>query len=164
MINTLNSLLVNLHNNKLFSTSVIVVIILSSLLIGAKTYDINPTYLAILDALDAAVIIFFLIEIIIRFWVWEHKLTFLKNGWNIFDTLVVSISLIPINESEFVLLARLIRIFRVLHLVSAIPELRGAHYSTASGIAVYGLCLIDDVYFVLYLCSSRDVDFCSDKS
>ena len=148
MINTLNSLLVNLHNNKLFSTSVIVVIILSSLLIGAKTYDINPTYLAILDALDAAVIIFFLIEIIIRFWVWEHKLTFLKNGWNIFDTLVVSISLIPINESEFVLLARLIRIFRVLHLVSAIPELRGLIIALLRALPSMGYVLL--MMFILF--------------
>jgi voltage-gated sodium channel len=48
----------------------------------------------------------------------------LTNGWNIFDTLVVTISLIPIDESEFALLARLVRIFRVLRLISAIPELR----------------------------------------
>jgi voltage-gated sodium channel len=47
-----------------------------------------------------------------------------KDKTAIFDTLIVTISLIPIDQSEYALLARLIRIFRVLRLVSAIPELR----------------------------------------
>ena len=41
-----------------------------------------------------------------------------------FDTAIVMISLIPIQESEMALLGRLIRIFRVLRMVSVIPELR----------------------------------------
>ena len=41
-----------------------------------------------------------------------------------FDTLIVTMSLIPIEDSEVVLLARLVRIFRVLRLISIIPELR----------------------------------------
>ena len=124
MLEKINDKLISLHNNKLFESLVIAVIILSSLLIGAKTYNINHNYLIVLEYLDTAVTLFFLTEIVLRFLSWQHKLTFFKNGWNLFDFLIVTISLIPINESEFILLARLIRIFRVLRLVSAIPELR----------------------------------------
>jgi voltage-gated sodium channel len=49
---------------------------------------------------------------------------FFKKGWNIFDFVIVVASLVPINDSEMVLIARLLRVFRVLRLVSMIPELR----------------------------------------
>ena len=124
MLNTLQKTLLKLHNNKLFEFSVIGVIIFSSLLIGVKTYDLNPNYLFVLEVLDMGVTVFFLIEILLRFITTPNKKRFFHNAWNIFDTLIVTISLIPIDQSEYALLARLIRIFRVLRLVSAIPELR----------------------------------------
>ncbi len=118
-----NSLL-RLHNNKAFEFSVIGVIILSSLLIGVKTYDINPNYLLLLEILDIGVTIFFLTEISLRFITTVNKKRFFHNAWNVFDTFIVIVSLIPVDQSEYALLARLIRIFRVLRLISAIPELR----------------------------------------
>lgn len=120
----LQQLIIKLHQNKAFEFSVIGVIILSSLLIGAKTYDISPSWLAALYVLDIGVTLFFLLEISLRFIACEQKKRFFTSAWNVFDTLIVTISLIPIDESEFALLARLIRIFRVLRLISVIPELR----------------------------------------
>lgn len=115
---------IQLKNNRVFEWFVIGIIIFSALLIGVQTYSISPIYLQILKALDLGVTIFFLIEITIRFLSEKNKKDFFKSGWNIFDTLVVVVSLIPIQDSEMVLLARLIRIFRVLRMVSVIPELR----------------------------------------
>lgn len=113
-----------LHKNKIFEFGIIAIIIFSSLLIGVKTYDINPNYIVVLEVLDIGVTIFFLIEIITRFLATDNKLKFFNSAWNIFDTIIVVVSLIPIDQSEYALLARLIRIFRVLRLISAIPELR----------------------------------------
>jgi len=45
------------------------------------------------------------------------------NGWNLFDFSIVVLSLIPAT-GEFALVARLIRVLRVLRLVSAVPQLR----------------------------------------
>ncbi|SFV59594.1 hypothetical protein MNB_SUP05-5-198 [hydrothermal vent metagenome] len=120
----MNKLLLKLYNNKLFEFVVIIVIVLSALLIGIKTYDIDPYYLSVLHLLDTTITIFFLIEVIIRFLAHPQKKYFFKNAWNIFDVLIVTISLLPINESEFAFLARLIRIFRVLRLISVVPDLR----------------------------------------
>jgi voltage-gated sodium channel len=53
-----------------------------------------------------------------------NMLRFFSKGWNVFDFIIVTASLIPIEESEMALLGRLLRIFRVLRLVSIIPELR----------------------------------------
>ncbi len=124
MFETLKKSIVNLRHNKLFEIFVITVIIISALEIGAKTYDLPDTAISFTKYLDIFITFFFLIEILIRFIAEENKKAFFKSGWNVFDTLVVVISLIPVDESEMVLLARLIRIFRVLRMISIIPELR----------------------------------------
>ncbi|MBA6340789.1 ion transporter [Colwellia sp. MB02u-10] len=113
-----------LKNNKFFELSVICVIIISALEIGAKTFPLSSTAISITSLLDTFITLFFLFEISLRFLTEEKKINFFKSAWNIFDTLVVVVSLIPINHSEMVLLARLVRVFRVLRMVSVVPELR----------------------------------------
>ncbi len=113
-----------LRSNKVFELFVISIIIFSALVIGAKTYDISPATLWFVHLLDWLITFFFLTEIIIRFLGEEHKSDFFKHGWNIFDTLIVVTSLIPVEDSELAIIGRLIRIFRVLRMVSIIPELK----------------------------------------
>lgn len=113
-----------IHNNRLFETAVISIIILSAMVIGANTYDIGPRWQALLTTLDVAVTVFFLFEILLRMAVEKNLRDFFRQGWNIFDFLIVTVSLIPLDETDMVLLARLLRIFRVLRLISFIPELR----------------------------------------
>jgi voltage-gated sodium channel len=113
-----------LKNNKFFELSVICVIIISALEIGAKTFPLSNTAISITSLLDTFITVFFLFEISLRFLTEEKKINFFKSAWNIFDTLVVVISLIPVNDSEMALLARLVRVFRVLRMVSVVPELR----------------------------------------
>ena len=109
---------------KAFETLVIVVIVVSALAIGAHTYNLPNWSLTLLKVLDISITLFFLFEIIIRMLVIPRFKDFFKNGWNVFDTIIVLGSLIPIDNSETVLLARLLRIFRVLRLISFVPELR----------------------------------------
>lgn len=112
-----------IDSSKLFQGVVIAVIILSALLIGVKTHDLSENAVALLAILDLGVTVFFVIEITIRFLAYPNKKLFFKSGWNIFDTIIVIGSLIPTGGSG-VLLARLLRVFRVLRLVSMVPELR----------------------------------------
>ncbi len=113
-----------LRNNKIFEMVVITIIILSALVIGATTYDIDPKWLAVLYVFDIAVTLFFLAEVLIRMMAEERLRDFFREGWNVFDFVIVAASLIPIGGTQMVLLARLLRVFRVLRLVSIIPELR----------------------------------------
>lgn len=114
----------NIRNNKVFELFVIAIIIFSALMIGANSYQISGTSLQILSVLDLMITIIFLIEIIIRFIGEPEKKYFFKNAWNVFDTFIVIVSLIPIEDSELAVLGRLVRIFRVLRMISIIPELR----------------------------------------
>jgi voltage-gated sodium channel len=117
------SRLKKIDSSPIFQWSIITVIIISALLIGAKTHDLSPEAIRILAFLDNAITVFFVFELTIRFMAFPNKKAFFKSGWNIFDTLIVIGSLIPTGGSG-VLLARLLRVFRVLRLVSMVPELR----------------------------------------
>lgn len=140
-----------LKNNRIFEFVVIGIILISALEIGAKTYALPAGVLPYLKVLDWFVTIFFLIEITIRFIAEPNKRHFFKDGWNVFDTLVVVISLIPIDESEMALLARLIRVFRVLRMVSVIPELRVLISSLVKALPQLGyVMLLMFIIFYIY--------------
>lgn len=113
-----------LRSNRAFELFVVAIIVFSALIIGAKTYDIPPLATRIIVILDWAVTLFFLTEISIRFMGEPRKRDFFRSGWNVFDTLIVLVSLVPIQNSDMALIGRLIRVFRVLRMVSMIPELR----------------------------------------
>jgi len=113
-----------IQNNKLFEVFVISVIVLSAVLVGVRTYPVAETYLPLLNLLDYAVTLFFLAEILIRLASAPSLGGFFRRGWNVFDFLVVVASLVPTSWAGTVLVARLLRVFRVLRLVSFIPELR----------------------------------------
>ena len=112
------------RSNRLFELIIILVIIASALLIGVKTYQLPSWVKPLLDGLDLLITLIFLVEISIRFLGEPQKRAFFRNGWNVFDTLIVFISLIPIDDTDSALVARLVRVFRVLRMVSIVPELR----------------------------------------
>lgn len=140
-----------LRENPLFEAFVIGVILISAVLIGAKSYQLNEQFLSVLHTLDWLITFFFLFEILIRFLGESEKRNFFKSGWNIFDTLIVTVSLIPIEDSELALLGRLIRIFRVLRMVSIIPELRILMNSLIRALPQLGyVCLLMFIIFYIY--------------
>ncbi|WP_436286954.1 ion transporter [Thalassolituus maritimus] len=123
-IQTIQDRAIALKNNRAFELFVVGVIIISALLVGAKTYAIPDAVSQMIVWLDVGITFLFLFEIIVRFIAEPNKKRFFHNGWNVFDTLVVVVSLIPIDNSDMALVGRLVRVFRVLRMVSIIPELR----------------------------------------
>ena len=113
-----------IRSNKFFEAFVIAIIITSALLIGVKTYEISPLTQQLIHLADWGITIFFLVEITIRFLGDEDKARFFTKGWNIFDGLIVIASLMPVEDSEMAFIGRLIRVFRVLRMVSIVPEMR----------------------------------------
>ena len=114
----------SIANNRVFEWTAVSVIIASALLLGAKTFELNPRTQTLLELFDWGITVFFVCEIGLRFAAAPDKRRFFANGWNLFDTIIVAVSLIPGGGGDQVLVARLIRVFRVLRMVSIIPELR----------------------------------------
>lgn len=137
-------------SSKWFQGIVIAVIILSALLVGAKTHNLPSQAITILALLDIGVTVFFVVELVIRFLAYPKKKAFFKSGWNIFDTIIVIGSLIPAGGSG-VLIARLLRVFRVLRLVSMVPELRLLINALITAIPRMGyIALLMFVIFYIY--------------
>ena len=115
-----------IRNSKFFNTLVISVIIASALYAGVSSYNeiIPADYFFLLQVFDYSITVFFTIEILIRIFAERSLVNFFKDGWNIFDFLIVSISLIPIGGAESVFVVRLLRIVRILRIITVVPAFR----------------------------------------
>ena len=125
MLASIRERFIKIRNNDFFEIFVAVVIVLSALNIGLNTYkDIPYDVTMIINYLDYGITIFFLFEIIIRITSEGSILKFFRSGWNIFDFLIVSASLFPAGLFESALILRLVRLFRVMRLISIFPQFR----------------------------------------
>jgi len=106
-----------------FNNFVIVVILVNAVLIGLSTYLTDETSLRAIAAIEAICIGIFVVEIVLRFMARESTATFFRNGWNIFDLVIIIAALVPASNG-FGPVLRILRVFRVLRLVKTIPELR----------------------------------------
>ncbi|MCU4674522.1 ion transporter [Catenovulum sp. 2E275] len=150
MLAKLQSIFKRIDQSKPFQYFVISVIVISALTVGAHTYSLNPTVELILEWLDLGITVFFLIELVIRYIATNSFKDFFKKGWNIFDTIIVLGSLYPAAGSTL-FIARLLRIFRVLRLVSMIPELRMLVNALIKAIPQMGyIALLMFVIFYIY--------------
>jgi len=141
----------SVRDNKAFEMFVITIIIFSSLMIGIRTYNLHPIAENALIFLDYGVTLFFLMEILIRMAAEKRFWDFFKKGWNVFDFIIVVVSLIPLDDSEYALIARMLRLFRVMRLISFIPELRVLVSALISALPRMGyVALLMFIIFYLY--------------
>ena len=144
----------SIKDNRIFQFTVVSIIILNAVLIGATTYELDPLFLETIHLLDYGITIFFVIEILIRFIGEKQKADFFKSGWNIFDTVIVTISLIPIPNNSSFLVLRLLRIFRVLRLISVIPELKQIIEAILESVRRVFFVSLLLFFYSLYLCNN----------
>ncbi len=137
-----------LRSNKAFELFVISIIVISALVIGVKTYPLPVMVTKAIVILDWGITFFFLAEITIRYLGEPDKKRFFHSAWNVFDTLIVVVSLIPIDNSDLALIGRLVRIFRVLRMVSIIPELRTLLNSLLAALPQLGYVLL--MMFIIF--------------
>lgn len=145
------SLFEKINANRYFEFFVISVIILSALLVGAKTYSLDPNVQTVLGFFDNIITAIFVIEIAIKMMAEKRTLDFFKNGWNVFDFIIVTVSLIPIDQTDAATLGRLLRIFRLLRMISIIPELKILMGSLVKSLKPLGyVALLMFIIFYIY--------------
>jgi len=97
------------------------VIAVNAVVMGLETSaTVMAQYGPLLTAIDAACLAFFVVELGAKLFALGPR--FFRSGWNIFDFAVVAVSLAPQSGGLSVL--RALRVFRVLRLVSALPQMR----------------------------------------
>ncbi len=101
--------------------AIIAVILINAVLLGMETSEeIMAEAGPLIKALDRACLAIFVAELAAK--LFAHGRNFFRNGWNIFDFLIVGIALAPGTESFSVL--RALRVLRILRVISIAPRLR----------------------------------------
>ena len=111
-------------DNGLFNAIVFVVIFLTAVFAGIETFNIDPQIKNILSRGDYFISVFFITEIAVRIFGEKRKIDFFKEPWNLFDFIIVAVSLVPIDGSSNLIVVRVIRVFRVLRLVTHVPQFK----------------------------------------
>ena len=143
--------IIDIRHSKWFEMTMIFIIVISALNVGAHTYHMLDSYQHILAYLDLAITGIFTVELAIRIVAEGSLKRFLRDPWNIFDTLIVIGSLVPLESSNLVFVGRLLRIFRVLRLISFVPELRVLLNALITSLPRLGyLVLLMFIFFYIY--------------
>ena len=108
-----------------FSGFIIGVIVVNAVLVGLETSGNLLAWAGVvLELFNYAVVAIFMFEIGVRIIAyWPRPLAFFRDGWNVFDFVVVAITILP-AVGTFAAVVRLARVLRILRLVSVHPELR----------------------------------------
>jgi voltage-gated sodium channel len=100
------------------------VIVLNAITLGLGTYDFSDGVESALTVLDETFLGIFVVELVIRIAAYGRRpQDFFKEGWNVFDFVVIGLAFAP-GLRENVTLLRLARLLRVVRLVSVMPDLR----------------------------------------
>jgi len=110
-----------LVENPLFQKIIIWVIVLNAITLGLETSDrVTRDFGGLLHVADRIMLAIFVAELACRLYAYGWR--FFKDSWNVFDFLIVGISLLPATGPFSVL--RALRVLRVLRLISAVPAMR----------------------------------------
>jgi len=107
-----------------FLNTVIILILINSVLVGLET---SPKLLQLygdwFHRFDLLLLWLFTVEIALRLIAVRPTLAFFKNGWNVFDFIIVMSGHVLVG-GQFITVLRILRILRVLRTFSVIPSLR----------------------------------------
>jgi voltage-gated sodium channel len=108
-----------------FEPAMIGLILFNGVLIGLETSkEFVANYDGWLHLGNDIILAIFIVEAALKLTAVAPRFSlYFRDGWNQFDFTIIVLSLLPATE-EFALVARLIRVLRVLRLVSAMPQLR----------------------------------------
>ncbi len=102
-----------------FQSTSIGAIMVSSIMIGIETYVQHPAFFWI----QKACVMVFVVELALRWVARDSARAFFKDGWNIFDIIVIIGAFLPAS-GDWAPIVRTLRVLRVFRLARNIPELR----------------------------------------
>ncbi len=108
----------------LFQNFILGVIVLNAVTLGIQTYDLSEGVEKLLTTFDDVFLGIFVVELIIRISAFGSRpQDFFKDGWNVFDFVVISLAFVP-GIRENATLLRIVRLLRVVRVVTVLPDLR----------------------------------------
>jgi len=116
-----SELLRQLVESRAFTAAITAVIIINAVTLGLETWPAAmAAYGPLLLLIDATALWIFTVEIGLKLWLYRSR--FFREGWNVFDFVIVAAAWLPSAGPLAVL--RALRIMRVLRLLSVVPQMR----------------------------------------
>jgi voltage-gated sodium channel len=137
-----------------FQRAIIALIVFNAVTLGLETsVAVRAQVGGLLLAVDRIVLAIFTVEVAAR--LAAHGPRFFRDPWNVFDFLVVGVSLLPATEALTVL--RALRILRALRLISAVPRMRAVVQGLLGAIPGVGaiVALLGLVYYVAAVMATK---------
>ena len=108
-----------------FVVVVTATIAVNAAVLGLQTYEgIEDRWGSWLDVVNGICLAIFIAELLVRMGAyWPRPWDFFRDGWNIFDFVVIAAAFVPGIRQNSTLL-RLVRLLRVIRLVRVLPDLR----------------------------------------
>jgi voltage-gated sodium channel len=108
-----------------FDVVILTVIVANAVVLGLQTYPgVVENYGDTLDLLNGIFLGVFVVELLLRIASYGSRpQDFFRDGWNVFDFIVVSAAFLPgVRESSTLL--RLVRLLRIVRIFRVLPDLR----------------------------------------
>ena len=108
-----------------FTTTILVVIVANAAVLGLETYaGVDERWGDQLELVNDLCFVVFVVELALRIGAYGRRpWAFFRDGWNVFDFVVIAIAFVPgIRQSSTLL--RLARLARVVRIVRLFPDLR----------------------------------------
>jgi voltage-gated sodium channel len=144
----------NIVESRSFSAIITSVIVINAIVLGLET---SPRAMQVAGSLlltiDTVALWIFTAEIGVKLWVYRSR--FVRDGWNIFDLMIVAVAWLPAAGPLAVL--RALRIMRVLRLVSIVPQMRtvvGALFKALPGMGSI-LAVLTLVFYVAAVMATK---------
>lgn len=130
---------------KWFIHGITTLILINAVTLGLETSPtVMATYGGALHMMDQVILTLFVAEILLKIFALGGR--FFKNGWNIFDLLIIGVSLVSASGPFAIL--RTLRVFRVLRLISTVPRLR--RVITALLTAIPGMASVMMILLIIF--------------
>jgi voltage-gated sodium channel len=111
-------------DSTVFQAFILAVIVLNAITLGMQTYDIPDGLSSAISVVDDVFLGIFVVELLIRIAAFGSRpQDFFKDGWNVFDFVVVGAAFAP-GLRENATLLRIVRLLRVVRIVTVLPDLR----------------------------------------
>jgi len=117
--------LANLVDGDRFQITIGAVIVANAIVLGLQTYaGLEESYGSLLATLNEVFYVVFLLELITRIISYgKRPWNFFRNGWNVFDFIIIGGALIPALRDQATVI-RLLRLARVVRLMRFLPDAR----------------------------------------
>lgn len=112
--------------SRAFEYFIIGLILITAIIIGIESFPQNmtPRLFNYFEIAHSVILGFFILEAVIKIGAaFPRPQDYFKNSWNCFDFTLVVVSLLPFSGS-LAMVGRILRLFRVIRLITVLPELR----------------------------------------